>query len=102
MKGSRFSRITLPTLVFIFAVGKLHGQTIGIPVQPLEEGPWVFDTAEQDKIRVSVVARGLSHPWAIAFLPEGGLDDVAIEAAVAKHVVRLRAKGIVPTTTARL
>lgn len=25
-------------------------------------GPWEFDTAEHQRIRVSVVARGLSHP----------------------------------------
>lgn len=44
---------------------------IGVPVPPLGAGPWVFDTAEQHKIRVSVVADGLVHPWAIAFLPDG-------------------------------
>jgi glucose/arabinose dehydrogenase len=33
----------------------------------------VFDTAEQPKIRVSVVTKGLSHPWAIAFLPDGAM-----------------------------
>jgi aldose sugar dehydrogenase len=44
---------------------------IGVPIPPLGAGPWVFDTAEQHKIRVSVVTRGLSHPWAIAFLPGG-------------------------------
>jgi glucose/arabinose dehydrogenase len=44
---------------------------IGIPAAPLGAGPWVFDTAEQHKIRVSVVTKGLSHPWAIAFLPGG-------------------------------
>ena len=44
---------------------------IGVPVPPLGAGPFVFDTAEQHKIRVSVVTRGLSHPWAIAFLPDG-------------------------------
>jgi glucose/arabinose dehydrogenase len=44
---------------------------IGVPVPPLGAGPWVFDTAEQHKIRVSVVTKGLSHPWAIAFLPGG-------------------------------
>src|SRR5262249_43151303 len=32
-----------------------------------------FDTAEQHKIRVSVVTKGLSHPWAIAFMPDGGM-----------------------------
>jgi glucose/arabinose dehydrogenase len=30
----------------------------------------VIDTAEQHRIRVSVVTEGLSHPWAIAFLPD--------------------------------
>ena len=46
---------------------------IGVPVPPLGDGPWVFDTAEQHKVRVSVVTKGLSHPWAIAFLPDGGM-----------------------------
>ncbi len=46
---------------------------IGVGVPPLGAGPWVFDTAEQHKIRVSVVTTGLSHPWAIAFLPGGDM-----------------------------
>jgi glucose/arabinose dehydrogenase len=48
---------------------------IGVPVPPLGAGPWVIDTAEQHRIRVSVVTKGLSHPWAIAFLPN---DDMLI------------------------
>src|SRR5262245_12142335 len=48
-------------------------QPMGLPVPPLGAGPWVFDTAEHPKIRVSVVTKGLSHPWAIAFLPDGGM-----------------------------
>ena len=48
-------------------------QSIGVPVPPLGAGPFVFDTAEQHKIRVSVVARGLSHPWSLAFLPDGAM-----------------------------
>jgi glucose/arabinose dehydrogenase len=47
-------------------------EPIGVPLSPLGDGPWVIDTAEQHKIRVSVVVRGLSHPWSIAFLPDGG------------------------------
>ena len=48
-------------------------EPIGVPVQPLGEGPWVIDTAEQHKVRVTAVVRGLSHPWAIAFMPDGGM-----------------------------
>ena len=74
MKVKRSTRIAGLLLFGLLAVGHAHGQsTIGVPVPPLGEGPWVFDTAEQHKIRVSVVTRGLSHPWAIAFLPEGGM-----------------------------
>jgi glucose/arabinose dehydrogenase len=48
-------------------------QSIGVPVPPLGPGPFVLDTAEQHKVRVSVVARGLSHPWALAFMPDGAM-----------------------------
>jgi glucose/arabinose dehydrogenase len=44
--------------------------TFGVPVPALGAGPLVFDTAEQHKIRV-VVSKGFSHPWAIAFMPDG-------------------------------
>jgi glucose/arabinose dehydrogenase len=44
---------------------------IGLPVSPLGNGPFEFDTAEKQKIRVSVVTKGLSHPWSLAFLPDG-------------------------------
>ena len=54
-------------------LGDAQPQPIGVPVPPLGEGPWVFDTAEQHRVRVSVVTKGLSHPWAIAFLPDEGL-----------------------------
>ncbi len=38
----------------------------------LGDGPWVLQTA-QVKIQVSLVARGLSHPWSLAFLPGGDM-----------------------------
>ncbi len=56
-----------------FVLSAQQRAPIGLPHQNLGEGPWVFDTAEQHKIRVSVVARGLSHPWSVAFLPNGDM-----------------------------
>jgi len=46
---------------------------IGVPREPLGEGPWVLDTAEQHKLRVSVVAKGLVNPWSMAWLPDGSI-----------------------------
>ena len=42
-----------------------------LPVTPLGAGPYVFDTAEQHRVKVVVQATGLAHPWALAFLPDG-------------------------------
>src|SRR3989454_12350171 len=44
-----------------------------IPRPPFGDGPFTFDTAEQHKIRVVVVTKGLSHPWGLAFLPDGSM-----------------------------
>ncbi len=45
----------------------------GIPARPLPDKPLEFDTAEGQKIRVVVVTKGLSHPWSLAFLPDGNM-----------------------------
>ncbi len=77
MHGTKVGRLLFlaATLSFcLLATGYAQeDEPIGVPVPPLGDGPWVLDTAEQHKIRVSVVAGGLSHPWAIAFLPDGGM-----------------------------
>jgi glucose/arabinose dehydrogenase len=44
-----------------------------IPRQPIGPGPFTFDTAEQHKIRVVILTKGLSHPWGLAFLPDGNM-----------------------------
>jgi glucose/arabinose dehydrogenase len=44
---------------------------IGIAPVTLGTAPYVFDTAEQHKVRVDVVVRGLAHPFSVAFLPDG-------------------------------
>ena len=66
--------LAAPLLLCMLAICQAQEETpIGVPLPPLGDGPWVIDTAEQHKIRVSVLARELAHPWAIAFLPDGGM-----------------------------
>ena len=43
----------------------------GIPPVPLPHEAVEYDTAEGERIRVSVVADGLIYPWGFAFLPDG-------------------------------
>ena len=74
MKVSSSVRFAAPLLLCMLALSHAQEQpSLGVPVPPLGAGPWVFDTAEQHKVRVSVVTKGLSHPWAIAFLTDGGM-----------------------------
>jgi glucose/arabinose dehydrogenase len=57
---------------------------------PLAAGPWTYTTYEKNqKIWVSVVTKGLSHPWSLAFLPSG---DVLITERPGR--VRLMHNGI--------
>src|SRR5688572_19430807 len=74
MKVRHSAGLVAPLLLSMIALSDAQQQPpIGVPVPPLGAGPWVLDTAEQHKIRVNVVTKGLSHPWAIAFLPDGGV-----------------------------
>ena len=45
----------------------------GLADQPLREGPFLYRTAEQQDVRVTVFARGLEYPYSLAFLPGGEL-----------------------------
>ena len=79
MRTHRFGslvRVVVTALVTVAAlapVGAQRGQPIGVPRQPIGDGPWTLDTAEQHKMRVSVVAKGLANPWSLAFLPDGSM-----------------------------
>lgn len=44
---------------------------IGIAPVTLTESAYTFDTAEQHKMNVVVVVKGLKHPFALALLPSG-------------------------------
>lgn len=52
--------------------GLLSGQQDrpGLPPVPLPDGPRIYETAEHPQVRVVIVTRELSHPWAVAFLSE--------------------------------
>jgi glucose/arabinose dehydrogenase len=50
-----------------------RGAPIGVPRSPIGNGPWTVDTAEQHKIKVSIVAGGLANPWSLAWLPSGDI-----------------------------
>jgi glucose/arabinose dehydrogenase len=45
---------------------------IGVPARPLPDSPFVIDTAEQGRVRVTVI-EGLALPWDLAFLPNGDM-----------------------------
>jgi glucose/arabinose dehydrogenase len=57
----------------VTAVTASAQRQIGVARTPLGDGPWVFDTAEQHKVRVTVVTKGLANPWSLAFLPDGSM-----------------------------
>jgi glucose/arabinose dehydrogenase len=57
----------------------------------LGDGPFTFETYEQRQIRVSVVTKGLSHPWSLAFLPApSGVEGPGGDILVTERIGRLR------------
>jgi len=72
-RSSCFTVLAIMAAQWLVPVPSIAQDAIGVPVAPLGAGPFVFDTAEQHKIRVTVVTKGLAHPWALAFLPDGNL-----------------------------
>jgi len=47
--------------------------SVGVPAVPLPDTSLILDTAEQHRIRAVVVTKALSHPWGMAWLPNGDL-----------------------------
>ena len=72
MKHTFFNATVLAAVLF---TAKLHGQAnvIDLPRAPLGDGPFIFDTAEQHKIKVTVITKSLDRPFGIAFLPGGNI-----------------------------
>jgi glucose/arabinose dehydrogenase len=53
--------------------GNIPVAPTGLANRPLPKLPMEFDTGEGQRIRVSVVARGLTFPWSMTFLPDGAM-----------------------------
>ncbi len=68
-----------------FSAWTQQPQNIGIAPIAITENSYTFDTAEQHKVRVVVVARGLKHPFAIAVLPSG--DALVSERGASLRIV---------------
>jgi glucose/arabinose dehydrogenase len=62
------------------------------PVVALGDGPWDIAT-EKARVHVTVVTKGLDHPWALAFLPNG--DMLVTERPGRLRVIR---KGVLDPT----
>ncbi len=81
MRRCLWSRVALAAAVVGSLVpiqGQAAGQAAptqwdGVPPVRLTEDVYRFHSAEEPVILVRVLARGLSHPWSLAFLPEGDI-----------------------------
>jgi len=64
-----------PLLSAVIFASVLYGQAsvIDLPRGPLGDGPFIFDTAEQHKIKVTVITKALDRPFGMAFLPGGNI-----------------------------
>jgi glucose/arabinose dehydrogenase len=90
----------LAVVVLAVAIGAtvLAQQQANIGFKPLtlSEPSYTFETAEQPKIRVTPVVRGLSHPFSLAFLPNGDAL-VAIRASELRIVRNATGEGGKPS-----
>ena len=78
-------------LVLLTGMATVAGMAIAAqapqPANKLGDGPWTYTTSERNtRIKVSVVTKGLSHPWSIVWLPNG--DMLVTERAGRLRIVR--------------
>ena len=43
------------------------------PADTLGNGPWEYSAGRGGRYRVTIVTKGLDHPWGIAFVPDGSI-----------------------------
>ncbi len=65
---------SLLAIVFLALFARpLESQNRRLPPVTLPDGPVFYNTIDQPRIRVVVLTEGLSHPWGMAFLPNGDM-----------------------------
>jgi glucose/arabinose dehydrogenase len=70
MRGLQWGALAASCLVASICSAQ-QPPNIGIAPVLLTESAYTFDTAEQHKIKVVVVVKGLKHPFSLALLPNG-------------------------------
>jgi glucose/arabinose dehydrogenase len=91
---TRLRYVGLGLAVSLALAGAGHAQQqpdLGPRPVKVADTPYTFDTAEQHGIKVSVVVRGLAHPFSLAFLPNG--DALVAERSAGLRLVRNAASG---------
>lgn len=63
----------LTSLILLTSVSQAQAPVTGVTVPPLPEQSVNYETGEGLDIKVSVVARGLDHPWGFVSLPDGSI-----------------------------
>jgi len=73
--GQAYSKTMKLLVSSVISAAVLYGQAnvIDLPRGPLGDGPFVFDTAEQHKIKVTVITKNLDRPFGMVFLPGGNI-----------------------------
>jgi aldose sugar dehydrogenase len=93
MRRTFFAAFVVAVAVASATVGAQR-TPIGVARQPLGDGPFLVDTAEQHKLRVVVVTKGLVKPWSMAFLPDGSMLITELQ----KGQLRLLRNGVLDPT----
>ena len=78
--------LSLPALLLTATASFGQAAQIGFPPTDLAGAPFEFPTAEQDGIRVEVVATGFGRAFSLALLPNG--DALISERGVGLRLVR--------------
>src|SRR5215471_3329221 len=91
MQVTKHSLVAAVAAALTFIAGAQQQPDLGIKPVTLRAEPYTFDTAEQHGIKVSVVVRGLAHPFSLAFLPNG--DALVTERGAKLRLVHGAASG---------